>query len=518
MENLRLAQIEFKKLNFYRSLEYYIESLNAGPLNSKEKILCCQKILLISKKIKQKIPDQLLKKIGKIYLQKKLLKEAVEVFELLIAQSNNSENFELICSTLISLGELTKAKRFVLEFLYFLLEKKLAMKGLNILESFSSGIFNKDDYLSKKIYFSFFKCDVNELSNICLELDFQDQKVRIKHLKSLLEVLDRLDQIWMNHISLVENILELLLKNTTLNDFSLKREKVILIKIARSSFVNEKLRPKAIELVKLYASSFERNQLARLVDYLIGSEDNFKLNQSGILDADDYKLKHDQEGKEENNEKISLIRDIKFLLSIKRPDKAYKLALKLQEIDPHNSILKTIFNETLDNARENKEYGFNYQFRSTHLHKSKNESILERNERIIKKIILTMPVDTLEKYCSDFVFALNSLNFYNVAIELLHYLERKNCDKRRCLKHQYLLVETLFMAGKMYDALDVIDKAIQESIILKDDNLEFIYLKGEIFISIGLKKNALEIFRFIEKLDTGFRFTKERIKQLEKHK
>ena len=111
MENFKLAQIEFEKLNFHKALEYYAKSLDLASLSSNEKLYCCQKILLISKKLNLKISDRLLQKLGKVYLQEKQLRNAVEMFVPLAMRNQSSENFELVCSTLLSLGELKKRIR-----------------------------------------------------------------------------------------------------------------------------------------------------------------------------------------------------------------------------------------------------------------------------------------------------------------------------------------------------------------------------------------------------------------------
>ena len=512
MENFKLAQIEFEKLNFHRALEYYAKSLDLASLSSDEKLYCCQKILLISKKLNLKISDKLLQKLGKIYLQEKQLRKAAKIFMSLSAENQSSENFELTCSTLLSLGELKKVKKFVVQYLDFLSKRKLSTKGLKVLKALPPGILNKHYYFAKRVDFAFLQYNLNELSDICLKLDVENQKVRLKYLKILFKVLSEFESHWIGHIPLTESLLKLLLKDLTLEHFVLKKERKVLVKLAISCFVNKQLRPKGLELIKLYAKSFKKKKLEYLADYFVGNVDNLK----GVSDFEKSKYLnvHDLNEEDVIGEADLLARDIKFLLNTKQSHKAYELVLKLKEIDSEHPILRTLFNNTLDCRKYDEKNALDHDSSTFISSRAKKALILKRNnESIMRKIILTMPTETLRKYYSDFIFTLNSLDFPNTSVEILNFLEKENDSGKEYLARQYLLIETLVLAERKHEALDVIDNAIQKNYISENENLEFLYLKGEILTDIGLQEDALRVFRFIYRLNPEFRFVKEKLEK-----
>ena len=508
MEDFKLAQIEFEKLNFQKALEYYAKSLDLTSLSSGEKVHCCQKILLISEKLNLKISDKLLQKLGKIFLQEKQPGEAVEIFELLIMKNQSSENFELIYSALLSLGELKRIKKFAVQHLDFLSKRKLSMKGLKILENLPPGILNRHDYFSKKIDFAFLQYNLEKLSDICLELSTEGQEVRLKYLKVLFEFLNKSEYRWMAHSSLIENLLNLLPKDLNLEHFVLKREKKALVKLAIGCFASEPLRQRGLELIKYYAKSFKKEKLKYLADYFIGNIDH--LEHISDLEKSKYFNINDLDNKDVVEEADLLARDIKFLFNTKQSHRAYELALKLKEMHPEHPILRTLFGDTLDCKKDDRKNIFTFP-------EAKKAFVFkENNENIVRKIILTMPMEVLRDYYSDFVFTLNSLDFPNSSVDVLNYLEGGDSNRREYLTRQYLLIEALILAQRKYEALDIIDNIIQKGYVSENENLEFFYLKGEILADLGLQEDALRAFEFIYRLNPEFRFVREKIKKFKK--
>ncbi len=524
MENLKLAQIEFEKLNFYKAFKYYSKSLNLESLSSSDRIHCCQKIISISKKLELKIPNQTLKKLGAIYLEERNTSEAIKIFELLLIENKSSENFELIYTALLNSGELKRTKKTVYLYLDFLLKRKLATKGLNFLKTLPLSVIEKRKLFFFKIHFFSLKGDFNELVNLCIELKNEDRENKINNLELLLEVLDEHGALWKGNRELLGIFLDLFLIENTMSFISLKREKKFIMKLAFDSLFDKSLKSKGLELIKCYARFFNRKNLgclaAKLTEDMVSFDFFSKLHEEKDFNTMNFDLGDDLKESSNLNEIDQLEKNIKFLMSTNQNQKAYELALRLKKLNSNHSILKNFFKiDVVENYEETHHKIIDNLLKSINLYTSKKWNSFEKTpENLLRKTILAMPINDLEKYCSDLVFALNGLEFPNISIDLLTYLSKQISDKRWVLEHKYLLVETLILAERPYEALDIIDDVIGAYPMLNNEKAGFAYLRGELLLSIDCKEMALEMFRFVDSLKPGFRLVRERIRTLEKSK
>ena len=574
MENFKLAQSEFKRLNFYKAVEYYLKSLEEEDLGPSNKILCCEKIISISKKTGLKIPDNVLKMLGLIHLEKGKKQSAAHIFESLLSKNRSSENFNLVYTTLLELGELKKVKEVAQGYLDFLRERKLSYKGLNFLKELPPGILCYERQFFFKIHFFSFIGNFKELAKLCFELKEEGKSDKVKNLEILLGALDQHGTLWKGNKELMGNVLGLFLGKNIIDFILLKRERKFIIKLAFDALFDKNLQTIGLKLIEIYARNFERKKLgysaADLLENMEGIEFFSRMKDEKCSEMEDIDLGDDLHGKVELSGPESLEKNIRFLRNVHKNKEAYESALKLKKLDPENPILKDFFKAHIayeQNSSEGHKV-IDSLLQDIEPYTSKRKDHFEQDyKNKLKKIILTMPIEKLERYCFDLVCALNYLEFPDVSIEVLMHLknkvnshdtifdkvdvrqrgatetyfqyatgpdarafgnplERRGRQKREQLRvkndvwplgHQYLLVETFILAKRPYDALDIIDDVMGNYPMLDREKMGFAYLKGEIFLSLESQKKALEIFKFVDRIQPGFRLVKERIKRLEEN-
>ena len=513
MNPLHLADREFERLNFKKALDHYVELLSSNLLSPEEGPHCLERISLISKKLNIELSEKTLQISGVLFLRSGKIKEGLEVLDQLL-QKESSVNFELACSSLLEIGALEKTREVAQKYLFFLKERKLATKALNFINTLPPTLLKEEDQWMFKIHFLFMKGDFTNLAVLCQELKGVKIQTKEKALELLMDLLPSCAPLWKGHDKFFQALLDLFLDGE-LSALAFKRERKFLLKTAFDALFKHR-RP-ALKLIQNYAKTFKRKKLGFSAAYI--SDDVSDLEFFSKLEDEEahegeVDLGEDLYQKKEMSEVEQIKKNIHFFTITNQNEKAFQEALKLKKIDAKDPLLSQFFKEEGEVAPLHRDW-IDHLLKEISAHTSKKKRHPDHTRIILKKIVMSMPFSDLDLYSSDLVFSLNALDFPEVSIELLKTLEKKIEDKKKLLNYKYLLVESLILADRPHEALDVVNDTFGQYPLLKEEKVGFAYLKGEILKDMNLTKEALQVFKFVGSLEPGFRLVKERIKDLE---
>ena len=145
----------------------------------------------------------------------------------------------------------------------------------------------------------------------------------------------------------------------------------------------------------------------------------------------------------------------------------------------------------------------------------------QKIELAIKKSIEMLDPKTMFDFFSDIIIALNSMGLHETSLIVTEFIDRewrKNLDEKEVsdrLNLNYLKVITLMDLNKYRDAVFALDEIMATFPLLKREKICFMYLKAESLKENGHFKLALEIYKWIRKVISSYRRTKQRIKEIE---
>ena len=145
----------------------------------------------------------------------------------------------------------------------------------------------------------------------------------------------------------------------------------------------------------------------------------------------------------------------------------------------------------------------------------------QKIELAIKKSIEMLDPKTMFDFFSDIIIALNSMGLHETSLIVTEFIDRewrKYLDEKEVsdrLNLNYLKVITLMDLNKYRDAIFALDKIMATFPLLKREKVCFMYLKAESLKENGHFKLALEIYKWIRKVISSYRRTKQRIKEIE---
>ena len=143
---------------------------------------------------------------------------------------------------------------------------------------------------------------------------------------------------------------------------------------------------------------------------------------------------------------------------------------------------------------------------------------LHLNEVAFTRYLETLDQPTIKKYYEDIVVALFVTGMNEAA---LFFLEKVKCDPTVnsndmiYVKMEYLKMAILLEINRYSDVIIGVNDVVGKMPLRKNEKVDFLYLKGEALRKTGNKKEALKIFKQIEKDQKNYRMVEARIKELE---
>ena len=376
-----------------------------------------------------------------------------------------AKNFEFDCQSMLAKGELKKAKEMALAYLELLFERKLATRGLLFLSSLPSSLLRKSDQLFFEISFLSFKGDFKKLAHLCSQIQQKHFPEKRKILGGFLKSLDHQKSLWKGHKDLMKNVLALFAQEKNLDFISLPGEKKFLIKMAFDALYDKELQKDGLKLIKHYAYFFEKKNLGHISSSLTGDKKGLeffsKLKEEKNLELTSVDLGEDLRAKKKINKIDQLAKNLQFLIRTNQNQKAYLLATTLKKIDQNHPLLKDFFGEINTKKKEiSTQKVIQTLLKKISIYASKSPEDPEISiKSSLRAAVFSLPSEELKNSYADFIFALNSLDFPDLSIELLESLgppEGELESDENLFNKKYLLIKSLILAERFYEALDMI--------------------------------------------------------------
>lgn len=149
---------------------------------------------------------------------------------------------------------------------------------------------------------------------------------------------------------------------------------------------------------------------------------------------------------------------------------------------------------------------------------SREEGISERG--LLNTLNLT-DIGTISSYYRDLVVACISMEFYNAAIFIFKKIEKNSAVPEQLnenISYNYLKASTFYEAGCFYESLAILEESIACLPLLEKEEVDFIYLMGEVFLKLKDFDKALNAFLTVKKINSSYRMVEMKVNEINKNK
>ncbi|OFZ53253.1 MAG: hypothetical protein A2328_06765 [Bdellovibrionales bacterium RIFOXYB2_FULL_36_6] len=233
-------------------------------------------------------------------------------------------------------------------------------------------------------------------------------------------------------------------------------------------------------------------------------------------------IRQKNQNEKKSTEVQKLERDILFLKSIGNKKKAKEKLKQLKQQDGNNTIIENVKeSSSLENGQDPLKDLEEILYKIALL--TNDQAVLSQDDLHLNEVAFTRYLETLDqptikKYYEDIVVALFVTGMNEAA---LFFLEKVKCDPTVnsndmiYVKMEYLKMAILLEINRYSDVIIGVNDVVGKMPLRKNEKVDFLYLKGEALRKTGNKKEALKIFKQIEKDQKNYRMVEARIKELE---
>jgi tetratricopeptide (TPR) repeat protein len=557
----------FRENNYLQAISIFEDGLSDALWTLDQKIDAYQNLLRIYDLLKDANKWESTKwKFAQFLISQKMYGQALIHFEEIYRQKTYSDYGEVVYNLWLCLsneGEVYRAHQFAHQLLDFYQLTKRSMLGLNFIKELIVTNFPHEIADYYQVSFLIKSGQRKELAQF-IERKFISQNLREirddSYLDKTIKSIEHELKNWQNAPGLAK--FKLMIKANSLDGVvDLKDHPTILaakdfIKILYQYliyFPNEQI--PVLQLL-LYCQKFQRGHLlehiAKWYEYHKSSlgalikqnfDELFKklgtvyISAKDIVVPERYDLGTDLffqalPSSDTKREKVRRIeRDIIFLKQRGENGKVEKLIQTLKEIDEDNTLVSE--EEQKVDVTKIKDWTMvtttsklgkigegirKYLFDGLKDNVIWRDESFQRNEEYFKRYIEHLSKDEIFPFYKDLVEVFRSLGMFAVSLKILDKVQEwfgETVQLQQMLDHAYLRISLLIDNDDLHDGLATVEDLLKNWPLNDDERVCFLYLTGEIFLKMGKKKKALNVYKRVKKMNPKYRLVTLRIKEIE---
>lgn len=488
---------------------FYLKSVSQNNSLSKEDL-----VFLFSKKIEIK------KILGKEFFdeQKKLLinlyemKQSLEIAKYF--EENESAQFslteyEIICHSLIDIGELASAKNIAHRCISELIEEHLYFKLHNFIREISNRGLELDNIaqIECKIAMGLGRtAEFLEIEEgvVLDELELHKRReslIRRHEVKRIWNKREKSDEKYFSNalqMLLYEPFDKDVLKELVQKFFIMKRKEAC--EVLTAILLNDK---------NFNLTQYEQEELIE-IQLEIKNFPEFKYGEEVDLGTDLF-FSEDLDVASELENKISL------LLKMNDKESARQLIEDLKVNEPENPLVEKLEKKYFDvtGTRYIYEPAQNNSGELTRLLEEFQISSsrgFEEDKVFFKKNIEVMSEDELNSIYYDLCVALMMMDFPDLVVFILDLIGQSEKDEEN-IKRQYLVICAHMQLKNYSKALNEAEGSLEYLPLMETERIDFYYLIAECYRKIGRKIDALKYYARVFQMDQNYRLVKQRINE-----
>lgn len=473
-------------------------------------VFMCDKLLHLSKILKNKLATEELKTVAEIYREEKEFLKAYNLFNKLFKETFRADFKYAAVKCILSAGEISLGLSESEEYFKYLNKIKSLQKIMSFLNE-ERNLFSDEEKIRWELHTLLSVGDRQGLDGFWDKLtnlspEFRGELISIFLLKTTGRA-----KYWHASIKSLKYILNEIKENSLNMTFSKKRIAKLMIDswlllekdhdlFATSLVIAEKIpMPVFGEALSRYLGEMEK------ADYFYNLAKERKIRLGELDFGDDLFNSNESLG-----EKEKLIKNIEFLLKLGKENEVYDQIKKLETIDPKH-ILVIDYKRKLDVLSKSGEE------RSTGLLNRKTSYIDESEVKSFEEIAKYYSKEFIQKNYEDIIIAFNLLNLPTVALKVIERIETSELSERENINLKYLKCETLFKNESYFEVRDLCLDLLGTLPLLKEEMTAIEYILAESYYCLGRQAEALALFRKIHFTTKRYRLTEERIKEIAKN-
>ena len=516
MKFFEQAKENYRKNNYYKSLELFELSLSTEPLTKDLKIQCCEKIEKINLILKRETSVELLKFLSSVYFDLGHFSKAANFFNKLFKETGDESYLRYYFLCVKDCGEVAESKKSARRYLAFLIKLKLPNMVLSFLPLVLH-ICKPKEIKEWKIKAFILMGDAQSIQK---ELNDSDSLSNYE-MKDLIELFFNLtthnDRYWHSFLNLNIQIINVL----SINDFVLDVPKNALTKFLFDYWLTQKIGNHELEITLKISEKYGLSVLGYEISKYFGDDKkmNFflsKMPKEGLLSST-HDFGSDLLQTPEVDRVSMLERDIKFLVNSGKRLDGLKLAYDLEKIDPDNQVAKYYIESQGYKKKEENLEPFSVEINK---YEKNKRSSLEKSEyhREFLSIVKYYNRKYVQENYEDMMIGFNMLNLHPITIELSKLVNFNYLSDKEKVNFNYLKAETYLCMEDFYHLRDLCEDSLASLAMLDEERVSFIYLRAEAYFFLGKKEYALSIYKSLLKRNSDYRLTKQRIETIEKNK
>lgn len=513
MKFFEQAQENFRRSNFFKSLELFELSLKNEPLSREMKLQCCEKIEKINEILERPTDDQLLEFLAVNYFELENFQKAFSFYEKLFEDTRDEKFLRLQYTSLKNSGDVSRSIEIARDYLSFLTSSKLPNSALGFLNELLDSLKPEEVSLWKLRIF-IISGDIKSLVEDVKKWKTYKSSIRKDLAELLFELTNHNSKYWHSSKELTKCMWEFLKDN----EFTLVTPRKRIIKLMLDYWLIQQKDPDlltdTLNLSEKYNCTVVGHEIAKYsgdtekIDYFID------LMPREAFMEDSFDFGDDLFGESEIDAAKKIERDIQFLVKSGRKAEAIKLAFELERLDPDNPLVQEVIERDSTSGSSSDSKKISELFHELQKYTSLREEIVDPYSEYLS-LVKHYEDDYIQENYEDMIVGFNLLNLFPVSLEIAKKVDKSQMNERESVNFNYLLIETHFLNGDYYKMRDICEDTLAELPLVKEERVAFLYLRAEAYYFLGFKEHSLAIYKSLAKLHPNYRLTEQRIRTIE---
>lgn len=516
MKYFEQAQENFRRSNFYKSLEFFELSLKTEPLSREMKLLCCEKIEKINELVERSSDPQLLEFLADNYFELEDFQKSFDFYSKLFEKTGDENFLKQQYISLRNSGSVSESLSIARKYLEVVTSYKFIDTALEFLEGLQL-LIQPEEMSTWRVRLFILSGNIDGLIQELKGWTDYSSEDRKALLEMVLELTNHNSKYWHSSTELTSLFWKYLNNEESLITTPKKRLIKLLIDYWLTQEKDPDLLTETLNLSFKYNFTVVGHEIAKFsgdaekIDYFLDL-----MPREAFLE-DSYDFGEDLFGDGDIEEAKSIERDINFLVKSGRKAEAIKLAYELERIDPENELVKKLVDRDLIKEPNADLKRVKDLFTELQRYTSSQEQEIDYASEY-KTMVKHYDKSYIQENYEDMIIGFNLLNLYEVSIQICEMVNRALLTEREHVNLNYLLAETYQLNGNFFKMRDLCEDTLAELPLIEGEITSFLYLRGEAYFHLGNFPYALSIFRSLIKIHPNYRLSEQRISSIEANK
>ncbi|MCR9205805.1 MAG: hypothetical protein NXH75_14565, partial [Halobacteriovoraceae bacterium] len=341
MKFFEQAQENFRRSNFFKSLELFELSLKNEPLSREMKLQCCEKIEKINEILERSTDEELLEFLASNYFELENFQKSYSFYKKLFDDTKDEKFLRLQYTSLKNSGDVSQSIEIARDYLTFLTASKLPDSALSFLNSLLDSLKPEEVSLWKlRIYI--ISGNISELATDVHNWKNYSASIRKELGELLFDLTNHNSKYWHSSKEITKCMWEILKDEDLVIITPKKRIIKLMIDFWLTQQKDPDLLTDTLNIAEKYNCTVVGHEIAKYsgdtdkIDYFID------LMPREAFMEDSYDFGDDLFGDSAVDNAKKIERDIQFLVKSGRKAEAIKLAFELERLDPDNPLVKQV--------------------------------------------------------------------------------------------------------------------------------------------------------------------------------